>query len=104
MLIYRGELTTGPAAMLRLVLRELIHEKILAGPVVIDGTVARLIKLPNGSGRIETWAKGVGWVEAPAGSITPDELLPGANRPASARDAARLGTSLSNLTGSDRQP
>jgi len=97
MLIYRGELTTGPAAMLRLVLRELIHEKILAGPVVIDGTVAQLINEPNGSGRIETWARGVGWVEAPKGSMALHSFMPGANRPASIRDAARLGMPVSEL-------
>jgi hypothetical protein len=32
---------------------QLISEKILLGPVVIDGDVVRLIKLPDGSGRME---------------------------------------------------
>jgi hypothetical protein len=31
MLIYRGKLVSGPAALPRLLLRDLIHEKILAG-------------------------------------------------------------------------
>jgi hypothetical protein len=55
------------------------------------------MKLPNGAGRIETWAKGVGWTAAPAGSITPDELMHGACRPASARDAARLAMPVSEI-------
>jgi hypothetical protein len=102
MMIYRNELTTGPAAVLRLVLRDLIHEKILVGPVVVnDGTVARLIKLPDGAGRMETWAKGVGWVEAPEGSMALADFMPGKMKPVSARDAARLdipAAELDNIT------
>jgi hypothetical protein len=57
MLIYRGELVSGPAALPRLMLRDLIHEKVLVGPVVPDfhGPVARLVELPNGAGRIDWW-------------------------------------------------
>jgi hypothetical protein len=55
MLIYRGELVSGPAALPRLLLRDLIHEKVLVGPVVPDfhGDVCRLIKLPTGGLRVE---------------------------------------------------
>lgn len=67
---------------------------VLAGPVVIEGDVARVIKEPNGSGRIDVWTKGAGWTEAAPGSITPDQFMPGACRPVSARDAARVGMPL----------
>jgi hypothetical protein len=67
-------------------------ENVLVGPVSVkDGTVARLIKLPDGSGRMETWAKGVGWIEAPKGSMTLVDFMPGKMRPVSADLAARLG-------------
>jgi hypothetical protein len=72
-------------------------EKKIAGPVVIDGIVARWIKDPNGSGRIDYWVKGAGWTAAAPGSITLDEMMPGASRPASARDAARLAMPASEL-------
>src|SRR6516162_9413527 len=92
MLIYRGELVSGPAALPRLVLRSLIHEKIFLGPVnVNDGTVGRLINEPNGGARIETWAKGVGWIEAPKGSMSLADFMPGKMRPVSADLAARVG-------------
>jgi hypothetical protein len=98
MLIYRGELTTGPAAAIRLMLRELIYEKVFVGPVVVnDGPVARLIKLPDGSGRMETWAKGVGWVEAPKGSMALADFMPGKMKPVSAELAAREGIPASEL-------
>src|SRR6516164_5283096 len=91
MLIYRGELVSGPAALPRLVLRSLIHEKIFLGPVnVNDGTVARLINEPNGGARIEVWARGVGWVEAPK-SLSLASFMPGVVRPVSADLAARVG-------------
>jgi hypothetical protein len=51
--------------------------KIVVGPVTVSGDVVRLIELPNGSGRIEIWEKGTGWVTAPPGRITLDELMPG---------------------------
>jgi hypothetical protein len=62
MMIYRGELISGSAAVPRLLLRDLIHEKVLVGPVVapFDGDVARVVKLPNGTGRIDYWKRGVG--------------------------------------------
>jgi hypothetical protein len=98
MLVYRGELVTGKAAMLRLALRELIHEKILVGPVVVnDGTVARLIKLPTGGLRIETWVKDVGWIKAPEGSLALADFWPGKMKPVSAELAAREGIPASDL-------
>jgi|SRR6516164_4001517 hypothetical protein len=100
MLIYRGELVSGPAALLRLVLRDLIYEKVLVGPVatpIMNGNVARLVKLPNGSIRIDYWKRGAGWIEAAPGTFTPDEFMPGACRPASAKDAARLDIPASEL-------
>jgi len=72
-------------------------EKIVAGPVVVDGDVVRLIKLPDGSGRIEVWKPGEGWTKAAAGMFTPDELMPGAARSVSARTAATLGIPASEL-------
>lgn len=70
--------------------------RIIAGPVVapFDGDVARVVELPDGSGRIEVWKRGAGWVTAPKGSISPDEFMPGACRPVSVNDAARLGCHL----------
>jgi hypothetical protein len=70
---------------------------IIAGPVVIDQIVTRLLKLPNGAGRIEIWKKGAGWTEARPGEITLDEFMPGACRPVSVRDAARLGCRLEDF-------
>ena len=80
-------------------LRELREKKkpnVLVGPVNIEGLVARLIKEPNGSGRMELWREGAGWISA-AGSITLDQFMPGACRPASVRDAARIGMPTSEL-------
>jgi hypothetical protein len=74
-----------------------LHGKVLVGPVIIDQIVTRLLKLPNGAGRIEIWKKGAGWTEARPGEITLDELMPGACRPASACDAARVGMPVSEL-------
>jgi hypothetical protein len=37
MLIYRGELVSGPAALHRLMLRELTCKTVLAGPRVVAG-------------------------------------------------------------------
>jgi hypothetical protein len=89
MLIYRGELVSGPAALPRLLLRDLIYEKILVGPVVVnDATVGRLIKLPTGGARMETWAKGLGWIEAPK-SLTLSSFMPGKMKSVSAELAAR---------------
>ena len=98
MLIYRGELVSGPAALPRLLLRDLIHEKVLVGPVTtFDHDVCRLIKLPTGALRIEHWVKNVGWTEAPPGYITPDKFVAGGHRPTSAKDAARLDIPASEL-------
>ena len=98
MLIYRGELVSGPAALPRLMLRDLIYEKVLVGPVTtFDHDVCRLIELPTGGLRIEHWIKGAGWIEAPPGYITPDKFVAGGHRPTSAKDAARLDIPASEL-------
>jgi hypothetical protein len=91
MLIYRGELVSGPAALPRFLLRDLIYEKVLVGPVVpgFHGPVARVVELPTGGLRIDYWKRGTGWTEAPKGSIPLADFMPGACRPASAKDAAR---------------
>jgi hypothetical protein len=97
MLIYRGELVSGPAALPRFLLRELIYEKVFLGPVSVnDGTVARLIKLPTGGARMETWAKDVGWIKAP-GSMALADFMPGKMKPVSAELAARLGCRLEDF-------
>ena len=73
-------------------------EKVFLGPVSVnDGTVARLIKLPDGAGRMETWAKGVGWIEAPEGSMALADFMPGKMRPVSAELAAREGIPKSEI-------
>jgi hypothetical protein len=64
---------------------------LIAGPVNINGDVARVVELPNGAGRIEHWERGIGWVAAPAGSFRPDQFVPGAYIPVTAATAARLG-------------
>src|SRR6516165_3307992 len=57
MLIYRGKLVSGPAALPRLMLRELTCKTVLAGPRVLagpcvtpilNGDVARVVELPTG--------------------------------------------------------
>ena len=97
MLIYRGELVSGPAALPRLLLRELTCETVFLGPVSVnDGTVARLINEPNGGLRIEAWARGVGWIEAPK-SLPLASFMPGKMRPVSADLAARVGMPISEI-------
>jgi hypothetical protein len=71
--------------------------EIIAGPSVIDQDVARILKLPDGSGRIEYWRKGEGWTEAAPGMFTLDEFMPGACLPVSASVRARLGIPASEL-------
>ena len=98
MLIYHGELVSGPAALPRFLLRNLIYEKVLVGPVTtFDHDVCRLIELPSGGLRIEHWVKNVGWVEAPPAYITLDKFVAGGHRPTSAKDAARLDIPASEL-------
>jgi hypothetical protein len=98
MLTYRRKLVSEPAALPRLMLRELLYEKVLVGPVVVnDGTVARLIKLPNGGLRMEYWKTAVGWVEAPEGSMALADFMPGAMKPVSPELAARIGMPASEL-------
>ena len=106
MMIYRGKLVSGPAALPRLLLRDLIYEKVLVGPVVPDfhGPVARIVELPTGGCRIDWWVKGSGWVEAPKGAFTLAHFMPGYIRPASAKDAARFdipASELDNVTAED---
>ena len=97
MLIYRGELVTGRAAMLRLMLRDLTCETVFLGPVSVnDGTVARLINEPNGGLRMEYWKRGTGWVEAP-GSMALAHFMPGKMKPVSADLAARLDIPAAEL-------
>jgi hypothetical protein len=46
---------------------EKLHPRVIAGPCVtpiINGDVARVLMLPDGSGRIEIWKRGAGWVSA----------------------------------------
>jgi hypothetical protein len=67
--------------------------RILAGPCVIDQIVARVIRLPNGTGRM----KDTGWTAAPDGAFSLDEFMPGACRPVSVRDRARLGMPIAEF-------
>jgi hypothetical protein len=74
--------------------------RVIAGPAVtpiIGGDVARVVELANGGWRFEWWIKGAGWVEAPKGSITLYELMPGKCRPVLEKDAARLGCRLEDF-------
>jgi hypothetical protein len=75
------------------------RERVLAGPCVpcFYGDVARVVELATGRRRIERWKRGAGWVEAPKGAFTLDEFMPGACRPPSENDAARLGCRLEDL-------
>jgi hypothetical protein len=100
MLIYRGKLVSGPAALPRLMLRELTCETVLAGPRIVagpcvtpilNGDVARVVALPNGGLRIEWWVKGTGWTEAPKGAFDLADFVPGYCRSPLEKDAARLG-------------
>jgi hypothetical protein len=69
------------------------EKRVVAGPCNIDGGVARLLELPDGSGRVESWKVGVGWVE---GGASPDEFI--FARPVSPLLAAQLGIPQSELT------
>jgi hypothetical protein len=99
MLIYRGELVSGPAALPRLLVRELTCETVLAGPRVVagpcvpsfHGDVARVVELATGGLRFEYWKRDLGWIEAPEGAFTLDTFMPGACRPPLEKDAIRLG-------------
>jgi hypothetical protein len=53
--------------------------------------------LPTGGARIDYGKRGVGWTEAPEGSMTLASFMPGYTRPASAKDAARLDIPASEL-------
>lgn len=67
-------------------------KRVVAGPSKIDGGISRVVELPDGSGRIETWSPGKGWVE---GGASPDEFLMAA--PVSPALAARMGLPASEL-------
>jgi hypothetical protein len=107
MLIYRGKLVSRPAALPRLILRELTCETVIAGPCmtpILNGDFARLVKLPTGGLRIDRWVKGAGWVEAPKGAFDLADFMPGYTRPASAKDAALFdipASELDNVTAED---
>ena len=107
MLIYCGKLVSGPAALPRLMLRELTCKTVLAGPRVLagpcvtpilNGDVARVVELPTGGLRIEWWVKGTGWTAAPDGAFNLADFVPGdTNRPVLSKDAARLGCRLEDF-------
>jgi hypothetical protein len=107
MLVYRGQLISGPAALPRLLLRELTCETVLAGPRVIagpcvtpilNGDVARVIERAGGGLRIEWWVKGTGWTAAPDGAFNLADFVPGdTNRPVLEKDAIRLGCYLEDF-------
>ena len=77
------------------------HTRIIAGPCVtpiINGDVARVVKLASGAGRIESWVKGTGWNAAPDGAFNLGDFVPGdTNRPVLPKDAARLGCRLEDF-------
>jgi hypothetical protein len=60
----------------------------------IDGGVSRLIQLPDGSGRIETWEAGKGWV---TGGARAHEFFPPSCIPVSAKTAAQFRIPPSEL-------
>jgi hypothetical protein len=71
---------------------------VFVGPVVVkDGTIGRLINEPNGGLRIEAWSKGVGWIEAPEGSMALSDFMPGAMKPVSPAMAVREGFPRSEI-------
>ena len=75
-------------------------ERVIASPCVtpiINGDVARVVKLASGRCRIEWWVKGTGWTAAPDGAFSLDEFMPGACRPVSVRDRARLGMPIAEF-------
>ena len=72
--------------------------KVVTGPAAVDNSVVgRVIELPDGSGRVETWKSGSGWV---AGGASPDEFIMG--RPVSSELADRLGILASELVSGDQ--
>jgi hypothetical protein len=68
------------------------EKRVIAGPSRIDGRVSRVVEFADGSGRIESWKPGVGWVE---GGASFDEFIMAA--PVSDALARRLGIPLSEL-------
>ena len=76
--------------------------KILTGPTVVaNGVVGRVVSLPDGGARVETWRPGSGWV---VGGAFFDEFIMG--RPVSADLAKRLGIPASELASNEstKQP
>jgi len=76
-----------------------LHTRVIGGPCIPDfhGPVARVVELPDGSGRIEVWKRGAGWVTAPDGAFNPGNFMPGYCRPPLEKDAARLGCRLEDF-------
>ena len=63
------------------------RSEVVISPAVVDGTVARLVELPDGSGRVETWEPDAGaWV---VGGANAGEV--GTAPPASPETLRRLG-------------
>jgi hypothetical protein len=87
----------SPSAKILMIVDNTLVESVFLGPVTVSGDVVRVISEPGGAGRIEIWEKGSGWVRVPPGRIRADELIPGAYRPVSVRDRARLGMPASEL-------
>ena len=74
--------------------------RIIAGPCVtpiLNGDVARVVRLPDGTGRIEWWVKGAGWVTAPKGAFDLGDFMPAYCRSPLEKDAARLGCRLEDF-------
>ena len=59
----------------------------------IDGGVSRLIQLPDGSGRIQTWNRGEGWVSR--------EFFPRSCAPVLEKIAAQFGIPPEELIEDD---
>jgi hypothetical protein len=76
----------------------MLTENVFLGPVnVNDGTVGQLINEPTGGLRIDYWKRGVGWVEAPKGSLALADFMPGKMKPVSADLASRVGMPIAEL-------
>ena len=69
-----------------------LGRRVVAGPSIIDGGIARVVEMPDGSGKTESWSSGVGWIE---GGASLDEFVMA--QPVSAKLAARLGIPPSEL-------
>ena len=71
------------------------HAKILYGPLHVgDQTIARVVRRPDGSGFVQTWKRGVGWVK---GGAHLDEFI--YRRPVSRQMAERQHFPLAQAEG-----